>query len=67
MQEPRSLEGNRTFLVRCVADGLYRTGSNGRSEPADLLALTVAERVVEHLDRLGFVVLRPKQRSLPEA
>lgn len=51
-------QGNRAYLVRCVADGLYQRDNAGQRGTDDLLALVVAERVVGHLDSLGFVVLR---------
>lgn len=56
--EQDSRQERRAHLVRCVADGLYRKDNAGPRGTDDLLALLVAERVVGHLDRLGFVVVR---------
>lgn len=49
---------NRAYLIRCVADGLLQPGCNAAG--GDILALTIADWVVRHLVRLGFVVVRHK-------
>jgi hypothetical protein len=56
-------------IANALAFALRYSGRKRVSDSADLMAAIVAKRLVEHLDRCGFVILRkpPVPGSAPQS